>query len=104
MQNSKILFFKKHRPYESNNLFFFADQLTLFFGGFFVFFFLLSWFRLIRIFCRTDYIDFYDKYFFKHEALRKDLENNYITLYSKKDINLQSVDSSLHTDCHWIQL
>ena len=57
-------------------------------------FFLLSWFRLIRIFCRTDYIDFYDKYFFKHETLRKDLENNYITLYSKKDINLQTVDSS----------
>ena len=103
MQNSKILFFKKHRPYESNNLFFFADQLTLFFGVFFGFL-LLSWFRLIRIFCRTDYIDFYDKYFFKHETLRKDLENNYITLYSKKDINLQSVDSSLHTDCHWIQL
>ena len=103
MQNSKILFFKKHRPYESNNFFFFADQLTLFFGGFFVFF-LLSWFHLIRIFCRTDYIDFYDKYFLKHETLRKDLENNYITLYSKKDINLQSVDSSLHTDCHWIQL
>ena len=87
MQNSKISFFKKHRPYESNNIIFILPTNR-------PYFFLLSWFRLIIIFCRTDYIDFYDKYFFKHETLRKDLENNYITLYSKKDINLQTVDSS----------
>ena len=38
---------------------------------------------IARIFSHFDYIDVYDKYFFKHEALRIDLENRHITLYSK---------------------
>ena len=43
---------------------------------------------ITRTFSRTDYIDFYEKYFFKHQTLRKDLENSHITLHSKKDLNL----------------
>ena len=57
-------------------------------------------------FSRTDYIDCYEKYFFKHETLRKDLDNSHITLHSKKDINLRSIEGSytLCTDFHWIQV
>ena len=36
------------------------------------------------IFSRTDYIDFYEKYLFKDETLRKFLENGHITLHSKR--------------------
>ena len=36
------------------------------------------------IFSRTDYIDFYEKYLFKDETLRKSLENRHITLHSKR--------------------
>ena len=43
---------------------------------------------ITRIFSYTDYIDFCEKYFFKHETLRIDLENRHITLHSKKDLNL----------------
>ena len=35
-------------------------------------------------FSRTYYIDFYEKYIFKHETLLKDLENSHIILHSKK--------------------
>ena len=61
---------------------------------------------ITRIFSRTDYIDFYDKYFFKHETLRKDLTNNHITLHSKKDLNLRSVEGfyTLCTDFVCIQV
>ena len=43
---------------------------------------------ITRTFTRTDYTDFYEKYFFKHETLRKDLENSHIKLHSKKTLNL----------------
>ena len=43
---------------------------------------------IARIFSCTDYIDFYEKYFFKYEALRIDLENRHITLHSKLRLNL----------------
>ena len=49
---------------------------------------------IARVFSHTDYIDSYEKYFFKLEALRKDLENIHITLFSKKD---------LKKDFCWIQ-
>ena len=49
---------------------------------------------ITRIFSRTDYIDFYGKYFFKYETLRIDLENRHITLHSKKDLNLRSTEGS----------
>ena len=49
-----------------------------------------------RIFSRIDYIEFYDKYFFKHEILRKDLENSHITPVERSYI--------LCTDFHWIQV
>ena len=39
---------------------------------------------ITRIFSRTGYIDFYKKYFFKHETLRIDLEKRHITWHSKK--------------------
>ena len=61
---------------------------------------------ITRIFSGTDYIDFYEKYIFKRETLRKDLENSHVTLHSKKDLNLQSLEGSytLCTDFHWIQV
>ena len=61
---------------------------------------------ITRIFRCTDYIDFYEKYFFKHETLRLDLENRHITSHSKKDLNLQSMEGSytLCTNFHWIQV
>ena len=36
---------------------------------------------ITRIFSGTDYNDFYEKYIFKRETLRKDLENNHVTLH-----------------------
>ena len=38
-----------------------------------------------RTFSRTNYIDCYEKYFFKHETLRKKLQNSHITLHAEKD-------------------
>ena len=63
-----------------------------------------SYNTITRIFSRTDYIDFYEKYFFKHKTLRIDLENRHITLHSKKNLNLRSMEGSymLCTDFHWI--
>ena len=65
---------------------------------------------IARIFSHTDYIDSYEKYFFKLEALRKDLENIHITLFSKKDLNLPTLYIDLFTyfytlyiDFCWIQ-
>ena len=60
---------------------------------------------ITRTFSRTDYIDFYEKYFFKHQTIRKDLESSHITLHSKKDLNLRSMEGSytLCTGFHWIQ-
>ena len=57
-----------------------------------------------RIFSCTDYIEFYEKYFFKHETLRIDLKNRHIKLHSKRD--LQSMEGSyiLCTDIHWIHV
>ena len=52
---------------------------------------------IARIFSHTDYIDSYEKYFFKLEALRKDLENIHITLFSKKDLNLPTLCIDLFT-------
>ena len=48
----------------------------------------------------------WEKNFFKHETLRKDLENSHIILYSKKDLNLRSMEGSytLCIDFHWIQV
>ena len=46
------------------------------------------------IFSRTDYIEFYEKYFFKHETFKADLENSHITLYSKKDLSLRPAEGS----------
>ena len=65
-----------------------------------------NYIAITRIFSRTDYIDFHEKYIFKHETLRIDLANRYITLHSKKDLNLQSMEScyTLCTDFHWIQV
>ena len=61
---------------------------------------------ITRTFRCTDYIDFMRKKFFKHETLRKDLENSHIILYSKKDLNLRSMEGSytLCIDFHWIQV
>ena len=61
---------------------------------------------ITRTFSRTDYIDCYEKHFFKQETLREDLDNSHITLHSKKDINLRSIEGSytLCTDFHWIQV
>ena len=55
-----------------------------------------------RIFTRSDYIDLYEKYFFKHATLRMDLENRHITLHSKKDLTLRSMEDSYTygTDFH----
>ena len=77
---------------------------TNFFTGFLFFSFLFRNFTVVdepplklnfynystvaRIFSCTDYIDFYEKYFFKYEALRIDLENRHITLHSKLRLNL----------------
>ena len=36
---------------------------------------------ITRIFSGTDYNDFYEKYIFKRETLRKDLENSHVTLH-----------------------
>ena len=65
-----------------------------------------SYSTITRIFSRTDHIGFYDKYFFKQGTRRKDLENNHITLHSKKDLNLRSGEGSytLCTDIHWIRV
>ena len=51
-------------------------------------------------------MDFYQKYFFKHEARWIDLENRHITLHSKKDLNPRSMEGSytLYTDFHWIKV
>ena len=59
-----------------------------------------------RNFNRTYYIDIYEKYFFKHETLRINLENRHITLHSKKDLNFLSMEGfyTLCTDFHWIQV
>ena len=38
---------------------------------------------ITRIFRRTNYIEFYEKYFFKHKAIENDLEKSHITLHSK---------------------
>ena len=45
-----------------------------------------NYITITRVFSHTDFIDFYEKKkcFFKHETQRKDLENNQITLHSKK--------------------
>ena len=61
---------------------------------------------ITRIFSRTDYIDFYEKCFFKYETLRVDLENSHITLHSNEDLNIRSMEGSytLCTDFHWIQV
>ena len=61
---------------------------------------------ITRTCSRSDYIDFYEKYFFKCETLRKDLENSHITLHSKEDLNLRSKEGSytLCTDFDWIQV
>ena len=42
----------------------------------------------------------------KHEPLRIDLENRYITLHLNKDLNIRSMEGSytLRTDFHWIQV
>ena len=53
---------------------------------------------IARIFSHTDYIDSYEKYFFKLEALRKDLENIHITLFSKKDLNLPTREDTFLLD------
>ena len=65
-----------------------------------------SYSTIVRTFSCTDCIDFYVKHFFKHKTLRKDLENSHITLHSKKDLNVWSMEGSytLYTDFHWIQV
>ena len=59
-----------------------------------------------RNFNRTYYIDIYEKYFFKHETLRINLQNRQITLHSKKYLNFWSMEGfyTLCTDFHWIQV
>ena len=59
---------------------------------------------ITRIFSRTNYIEFYEKYFFKHEAIGNDLEKSHITLHSKKYVNLLLVKGpyTLCTDFYWI--
>ena len=57
---------------------------------------------ITRIFSRTNYIDFYERYFSKHETLR--IGTLHYT--KKKDLNLRSMEGSctLCTDFHWIQV
>ena len=59
-----------------------------------------------RIFSRTNCTGFNKKDFLKHETLSKDFESSHITLNSKKDLNLRSLEDSytLCTDFHWIQV
>ena len=61
---------------------------------------------LLGLFAVLTVLILWEKKFFKHETLRKDLENSHIILYSKKDLNLRSMEGSytLCIDFHWIQV
>ena len=61
---------------------------------------------LLGLFAVLIILILWEKKFFKHETLRKDLENSHIILYSKKDLNLRSMEGSytLCIDFHWIQV
>ena len=61
---------------------------------------------LLGLFAVLIILILWEKKFFKHETLRKDLENSHIVLYSKKDLNLRSMEGSytLCIDFHWIQV